>query len=137
MGELPSAPRNARAACIALPRAIAPRQLITMSDIFVVICNQENNALTSIDGIVFVALLEREGKVLAQETVDLIYADAGFDDLSVGQYTVVVRHDLVEPQATTYNVTINSEDEVILLTFIYLEPERVFLRIRAAVEKRL
>lgn len=108
-----------------------------MSDIFVRVCNQDNNALTSIDGIAFVTLLQQDGKVLAEETVELIHADAGFDDLPVGQYTVVVKHERVEPQAVAYGVTINTEDEVILLTFVYLELERVLLRIHAAVEKRL
>jgi len=32
-----------------------------MSDIFVMIRNQANNALTSIDGIPFLSFLEREG----------------------------------------------------------------------------
>lgn len=52
-----------------------------MSDIFVMIRNQDNSALTSIDGIAFVTLLCQDGQVLAQEVVELIYADAGFDDL--------------------------------------------------------
>jgi len=108
-----------------------------MSDIFVMIRNQDNNALTSIDGIAFVTLLRQDGQPLAEETFDLIYADAGFDDLPVGEYTVVVKHELVEPQQATCDVKIISEDEVILLTFVYLEPEWVFLRIQAAVEQRL
>lgn len=108
-----------------------------MSDIFVMIRNQDNSALTSIDGIAFVTLLCQDGQVLAQEVVELIYADAGFDDLPLKAYTVVVRHERVEPQEVTYAVSINADDEVILLTFVYLEPERVLLRIQASVEKRL
>lgn len=108
-----------------------------MSDIFIMICNQDNNALTSIGGVAFVAVLQQNGRILAEETVDLIHADAGFDDLPVGQYTVVVQHDQVEPQAANYKVVINTDDQVILLTFIYLEPERVLLRIQTAVDKRL
>jgi len=108
-----------------------------MSDIFVMTRNQDNIALTSIDGIAFVALLLQAGQVLAEETVELIYADAGFDDLPVGLYTVIVRHEGVPPRSATRNVTISREDEVILLTFVYLEPERVLLRVQTAVEKRL
>ncbi|MBC6421600.1 MAG: hypothetical protein GDA38_08630 [Hormoscilla sp. SP12CHS1] len=108
-----------------------------MSDIFVMTRNQDNIALTSIDGIAFVALLLQAGQVLAKETVELIYADAGFDDLPVGLYTVTVRHEGMEPRSATRNVTISREDEVILLTFVYLEPERVLLRLQTAVEKRL
>ena len=108
-----------------------------MSDIFVMTRNQDNIALTSINGIAFVALLLQAGQVLAEETVELIYADAGFNDLPVGEYTVTVRHEGVEPKLATSNVTISREDQVILLTFVYLEPERVLLRVQTAVEKRL
>lgn len=108
-----------------------------MSDIFVMTRNQDNIALTSIDGIAFVALLQQAGQVLAQEAVELIYADAGFNDLPLGQYTVTVWHQGVEPRSATRDVTISREDQVILLTFVYLEPERVLLRVQTAVEKRL
>ncbi|GAB4380870.1 MAG: hypothetical protein Kow00121_38060 [Elainellaceae cyanobacterium] len=108
-----------------------------MSDIFVMIREQENVALTSINGIPFVALLRQNQQTLAKETVDLIYADAGFDDLPLGQYTVVVWHECVEPQEATYDVSIDTHDDVILLTFIYLEPEQILLQIRTAREKRL
>ena len=108
-----------------------------MSDIFVMTRNQDNIALTSINGIAFVALLLQAGQVLAEETVELIYADAGFDDLPIGEYTVIVRHDRVEPQSAKCHVKISSENEVILLTFVYLEPERVLLGVKTAVENRL
>lgn len=108
-----------------------------MSDIFVMLREQHNVALTSIHGIPFVALLRQNGQILAAETVDLIYADAGFDDLPLGHYTVVVRHGDVEPPEVTYDVSIDTQDEVILLTFIYFEPEQILLDIQAAREKRL
>ncbi|MFS8804725.1 hypothetical protein NW813_07635 [Synechococcus sp. R55.6] len=108
-----------------------------MSDIFVMIRNQANNALTSIDGIPFLSFLERQGQLIAEETIELIYADAGFDDLPVGEYTVGVRHERVEPPKATCPVSIASEDEVVLVTFVYLEPERVLLTIHVSVEKRL
>jgi hypothetical protein len=108
-----------------------------MSDIFVLIRDQDNVALTSIGGIPFVALLRQNGQILAKETVDLIYADAGFDDLPLGKYTVVVHHERVDPEEAAYDVVINTHDEVILLTFIYLEPEQILLHIQVAREKRL
>jgi len=108
-----------------------------MSDIFVMLRNQDNSALTSIDGIAFTSLLRHQGQSIAEETVDLVYADAGFDDLPKGQYTVVVQHPHVEPTIAAHDVTIAAEDQVILLTFVYLEPERVLLGIQASVEKRL
>lgn len=108
-----------------------------MSDIFIMVRNQGNNALTSIGGIPFVTMLEQTGKILGTETVDLVYADAGFDDLPNGRYTVIVTHEKVKPQWVTHDVTIQDIDDVVLLTFIYCEPERVFQGVKATTEKRL
>ncbi|MGB7894361.1 MAG: hypothetical protein WCF82_21000 [Microcoleus sp.] len=108
-----------------------------MSDIFVMIRNQSNVAMTSVDGIAFVTLLTQEGRVLAEETVDLFEADVNFDNLKQGKYTVIVRHEGVEPRSATCSVTITNEDKVIMLTFVYLELERVLLRIQTSTEERL
>jgi len=108
-----------------------------MADIFVMIRSQENNVLTSIGGEAFITVLEQGGGILATETVDLTHADAGFDDIPAGEYTVVVKHNGVEPTVAFYPVTVVAEDEVVMLTFTYLEPERVLLRIKAVTEKRL
>lgn len=108
-----------------------------MSDIFVMLRNQDNIALTSIDGIAFVTLLQQDGRIIAQEIVELIYADAGFDDLPLGTYTVIVEHERTEPRQVTCEVSIATEDEVIFLTFMYLEPERVFLKTLVSIQKRL
>ena len=108
-----------------------------MSDIFVMIRNQSNVAMTSVDGIAFVTLLTQEGRVVAEETVDLLEADVNYDDLKHGKYTVVVRHEGVEPRSATCTVTITDEDKVIMLTFVYLELERVLPRIQTSTEERL
>jgi hypothetical protein len=108
-----------------------------MSDIFVMVRNQNNNAMTSVDGIAFVTLLTQEGRVLAEETVDLFEADVNFDDLPLGKYTVIVRQERVEPRSASCDVTITKEDKVIMLTFVYLELERVLLRIQTSTEERL
>lgn len=108
-----------------------------MSDIFVMLRNQDNIALTSIDGIAFVTLLQQDGQLVAEETVELFYADAGFDDLPVGQYSVMVQHKAVEPAEVMHEVAIAHSNEVIFLTFVYLEPERVFLKVHASTENRL
>ncbi len=108
-----------------------------MSDIFVMVRSHNNRALTSVEGIPFVVHLRQHDLVLAKEVLDLIYADAGFDDLKLGQYTVVIQHEQVEPQEASLDVSINRNDQVILLTFVYLEAERVLLRTLSSVEKRL
>jgi hypothetical protein len=110
-----------------------------MSDIFVMVRNQNNIAMTSVDGIAFVTLLTQDGRVLAEETVDLFEADVNFDDLKQGKYIVAVRHERVEPRSATCSVTItdDNEDKVIMLTFVYLELEQVLLRIQTSTEERL
>jgi hypothetical protein len=108
-----------------------------MSDIFIMIRNQHNRALATIDNLPFITVLQRNGEVIAEEPVDPHYGDAGFDDLPIGKYTVIVRHKWIESQEATYNVTVATEEQVALLTFVYREPERVLLRILAAVEERL
>lgn len=108
-----------------------------MSDIFILIRRQDNVALTSIGGIPFVTQLRQGSRLLAEETVDLIYADAGFDDLPPGHYTIAVRQERVEPKEAVYDIEIEAEDEVILLRFTYLESARVLLEIQASREKRL
>ncbi len=116
-----------------------------MSDIFVMVRSQANIALTSIAGIPFVAELRRyllgepaaQYQVLATERLDLIHADAGFDDLDPGRYSVVIRHEQVEPPEAEVEVAIDGSDQVVLLTFVYLEAERVLLRIQSGIEKRL
>ncbi len=108
-----------------------------MADIFVMVRSQDNYALTSMDGIPFTALLVQDGQVLAKEAVELIHADAGFDDLPIGHYAVVVAHERTEPQAAQTEITIQSDDEVIMVTLVYLEPERVLLRRHFSIEKKL
>lgn len=108
-----------------------------MSDIFVMVRNQNNIAMTSVDGIAFITLLTQEGRVLAEETVDLFEADVNFDDLPLGKYTVVIQHEGIEPRSANCDVTITNEDKVIMLTFVYLELERVLLRIQTSTEERL
>lgn len=78
-----------------------------MSDIFEMLRNQSNVAMTSVDGIAFVTLLTQGGRVLAEETLDLFEADVNFDNLMQGKYTVVVRHEGVEPRSATCSVTID------------------------------
>ena len=93
--------------------------------------------MTSVDGVAFATSLTQEGRVLAEETVDLFEADVDFDNLKQGKYTVVVGHEGVEPRSATCSVTITDEYQVIMLTFVYLELERVLLGIQTSIEERL
>jgi hypothetical protein len=100
-----------------------------MSDIFVTIRNQNQNAMTSIDGVVFVAILQQDGTILVQKPVNLRYADAQFANLEIGQYTVIAFHQSVNPPEASQDVTLQ-ENELLEVRFIYLEPERQLLRIK-------
>jgi hypothetical protein len=101
-----------------------------MAVISIVTRNQNGNALTSIEGIPFVAILQFGEQVIGEQTVELILARTIFDNLLPGSYTAKVRHELVEPQIAQFDVTLMTEEEILQISFNYLEPERVLLNIR-------
>ena len=84
--------------------------------------------------IAFATLLTQEGRLLAEETIDLFEADVNFYKLKKGKYTVVVTHEGFEPRSATCSVTNTDEYQVIMLTFVYLELERVLLGIQTLTE---
>jgi len=99
-----------------------------MSDIFISIRNQNDNAMTSVDGVAFIAILRQDGTTLDRQTVELRYADAQFANIPPGEYTAVAYHESVNPPEASQDVTIGA-DELLQVKFIYLEPERQLLRI--------
>ncbi len=101
-----------------------------MAQIQIAVRNQDQKSLTSIGGTAFVALLAKEGRIISEKTVSLMFADADFPNLSPGDYRALVRHPDVEPNETTFDITIQTETELLQVVFFYLEPERVFLRVR-------
>ncbi len=100
-----------------------------MSDIFVTIRNQNENTMTSVDGVIFVAILKQDGTIIQQKSVNWRYADAQFANLESGQYRVIAFHQSVNPPEAQQSVTL-LEDELLEVRFIYLEPERQLLRIQ-------
>jgi len=92
--------------------------------------NQNGNALTSIGGIPFMAILQLGNRVIGEQTVSLLFADTFFDNLEAGQYTAKVRHELVEPSLAQFDVALMTQTELLQISFNYLEPERVLLNIR-------
>ena len=68
-----------------------------MSDIFVSIRNQDEYAMTSVAGVAFVAILQQDGITLRQTPVDLFFANAQFENIPPGNYTVVAFHQSVNP----------------------------------------
>ena len=106
-----------------------------MAQIQIAVRNQDERSLTSIEGTAFVALLRSDGRLISEKTVSLRFADADFPDLSPGKYKALVRHPLVEPQEATWDVSIQTETELIQIAFIYSEPERVLLRVRTRLAR--
>ncbi|NJM86270.1 MAG: hypothetical protein HC847_02655 [Hydrococcus sp. RU_2_2] len=101
-----------------------------MAVISIVTRNQNGNALTSIGGIPFVAILQLGEQIIGEQTVSLLFADTFFDNLEAGQYTAKVRHELVEPPLAQFDVALITQSELLQISFNYLEPERVLLNIR-------
>ena len=101
-----------------------------MAVISIVTRNQNSNALTSIDGIPFIAILQMGERTIGEQTVNLVFADTFFDNLEAGQYTAIVKHELVEPHVAQFDVTLMTQTEILQISFNYLEPERVLLNIR-------
>ena len=100
-----------------------------MSDLFITIRNQNDNAMTSIEGVAFVAIIKQDGSILDRKTVGLRYADAQFPNLPPGKYTAVAFHQAVNPLEASETVIL-AEDELLEVRFIYLEPERQLLKTR-------
>jgi hypothetical protein len=107
-----------------------------MAVISIVTRNQNGNALTSIEGIPFVAILQFGEQIIGEQTVSLFYADTFFDNLEAGQYTAKVRHELVEPPLAQFDVTLMTQTELLQISFNYLETERVLLNVRTLVAEQ-
>ena len=99
-----------------------------MSDIFISIRNQDDRAMTSVGGVAFLAILRQDGTAIARQTVSLRYAMAQFANLPPGNYTAIAFHESVNPQEASQEVTLVA-DELLQVTFTYLEPERQLLRV--------
>lgn len=100
-----------------------------MSDIYVIIRNQENRAMTSVEGIPVIALARRQDNLIYDEqSVGLRFADAHFYNLPLDTYTVIARHPLLNPTEAMQNVALKA-GELVTVRFVYLELELQLLRI--------
>lgn len=99
-----------------------------MSDIYVVIRNQSDTAMSSVEGELLVVMLTTEGIVYRQTTASLRVAAAFFRDIPRGQYAILVRHPALNPTEARYDV--NLPDRAVFgVRFVYDEPNRQLLRI--------
>lgn len=100
-----------------------------MPDLYVVIRNQDNVAMSSIEGELLTILLLQDGVLLHTQLVDLFLAEVLFFNLPVGRYQVVAVHPSVNPAQVQQTVQIVPQTAVMGVRFIYSEPERQLLRV--------
>ncbi|MBD1865184.1 MULTISPECIES: hypothetical protein [Trichocoleus] len=96
--------------------------------------NEVGQALTSIEGIPFSIAIQQGNKLAVQQTADLTYASATLVDVTPGQYIAIATHPRVEPVAAAFQFQVTSDEDLILILFVYLESERVLLNIETFVE---
>ncbi|MGA7934465.1 MAG: hypothetical protein WCA35_13035 [Kovacikia sp.] len=69
----------------------------TVPELYVVIRNQDDVAMSSIEGELLTILLLQDGVLLHTQPVDLFLAEVLFFNLPVGRYQVVAIHPSVNP----------------------------------------
>jgi hypothetical protein len=106
-----------------------------LSDIIVVIRNQQGASMSSVDGELVIVLLTSEGQVIAQQPVRLTVADAIFSNLPAGRYTVIARHASLNPTEAREDVVL-SDNVMLGIKYFYAEADRQLLRIEK-LERRL
>lgn len=104
-----------------------------MSDIYVVIRNQDNVAMTSVEGEAVKVSIRREELIYDEQAVSLRFADAHFYNFPLGRCTIVAKHPALNPGEATQNVELLPE-QALRVRFIYLEAERQLLRVEVIVE---
>ncbi|KAM3097209.1 hypothetical protein ACKFKG_08905 [Phormidesmis sp. 146-35] len=100
-----------------------------MPDLYVVIRNQDDVAMSSIEGELLTVFLLQDEILLHIQPVDLFLAEVLFFNLPIGRYQVMARHPLVNPTQAQQPVQIEPQTAVIGVRFIYSEPERQLLRV--------
>ncbi|WP_204101885.1 MULTISPECIES: hypothetical protein [Spirulina sp. CCY15215] len=103
---------------------------------FLLFIPQDDTIVKQSDRIPFVIVLYQGDRKIDEQVVDLMFADAYFDNLKPGKYTALVKHELVEPIEARYEFEIMTDSELSLILFNYLEPERVLLRINTIIAEK-
>jgi hypothetical protein len=99
-----------------------------VSDIYAVIRNQSNIAMSSIEGELLVVMLTTKGIVYRQVTVSPRVAAAFFRNIPGGQYSILVRHPVLNPTEARCDVSL-PERAVFGVRFVYDELNRQLLSI--------
>jgi hypothetical protein len=103
-----------------------------VSDIYVVIRNQLDVAMSSVDGELLVVMLTVEGIVYRQTNASLRVAAALFKNVTAGNYSILVRHPSLDPTESRCDVFL-PEQSIFGLRFVYDELNRQLIRIETEV----
>jgi hypothetical protein len=101
-----------------------------MADIYIAIRNQNNAAMSSVNGEFVVVLVSSDNQFQSQQPVTLQTAMAVFQDLPSGDYAVIARHPDLTPTEARYNAKL-SANALLGIRFVYNEPQSRLLRIDA------
>jgi hypothetical protein len=104
-----------------------------LSDIIVVIRNEQGAGMSSIEGDPVIVLLTSEGIAIDQQPVMLRSAVAIFANLPAGFYTVIARHPLLSPTEARQDIVLQRQ-QMSGIKFIYAEPDRQLVRIELQEE---
>jgi len=102
-----------------------------MADIYVVIRNQNNVAMASINGEIIVVLVAVNYQILAQSRVSLS-AIAVFLNVPEGSYSIISRHPDLTPTEARYDTDI-TETTILGVRFIYNEITKQLINIETEV----
>ncbi|MBW4583099.1 MAG: hypothetical protein KME42_26320 [Tildeniella nuda ZEHNDER 1965/U140] len=80
-----------------------------MAEIYVAIWNQNEVAMSSVDGDLIVVLVTNDGRFQAQQSVTVRQATAFFRNLEAGDYTIIARHTSLMPTEARYDVGLGVE----------------------------
>ncbi|EDX78008.1 hypothetical protein MC7420_7746 [Coleofasciculus chthonoplastes PCC 7420] len=104
-----------------------------MSDILIMIRNEAGVAMTSVEGEAIIALVKKDELIYDEQPVNLRFADAHFYNLPLGTYLAVAKHPALNPPEAEQEVTLTVR-EILVVRYIYLEPERQLLTIQVTSE---
>lgn len=99
-----------------------------MAEIYVSIWNQDEVAMSSVDGELIIVLVTKDSRFQAQQTVTVRQATAFFQKLQAGDYTIIARHPGLMPTEARYDVGL-SDEAAFGIRFVYNETQRRLLRI--------
>jgi hypothetical protein len=97
-----------------------------MAEIYISIRNQNQVAMSSINGQLIVVLISRDQVFQVQQPVMLRTATAIFRDLVAGNYSILVRHPDLTPTEVRYDTQLTA-NTIFGIRFFYNEPDRCWL----------